>query len=177
MFIFWEKTMEYQFLPRVVKRALVGFLSLTLLFSSYFIVEAATQSISGDPIDLDVQDDGLIVPYYDNWANGYQYYSETAKNNVLWLNNGAQGFDAENTSTANCSGCTNFTPVSNSKPDNWTIVTAYDAGTTGIRITQTVSYLDGAKYYEINWQIENTGSTTYTDLMWQHGGGYLFWRD
>ena len=145
-----------------------------LVFSQTSSVSAATQSISGDPIDIEVEDSGLIIPYFDNWASGYQYYSARAKNNVLWLNDGTEGYDTYNPSTANCSACTDFTPVSNSKPDAWTIVTVYDAGSTGIRITQTVSYMDGAKFYNITWSIENTGSSTYTDLMWQHGGDTYF---
>jgi len=150
------------------------FLSLIFIFNQFSFAFAATQTISGDPIDLEVEDSGLIIPYFDNWVSRYQYYNYRAKNNVLWLNDGTLGFDAVSASTADCSGCTDFTPVSNSKPDSWTIVTIYDAGTTGIRITQTISYLDGAKYYNMNWSIANTGSTTYTDLMWMHGGDTYF---
>ena len=145
-----------------------------LILTQTTSASAATQTISGDPIDLEVEDTGVIIPYFDNWAAGNQYYSSRAKNNVLWLNDGAEGYDADPAWSADCASCTDFTPVSNTQLDPWTIVTVYDAGSTGIRITQTVSYLDGAKYYNISWSIQNTGSTTYTNLMWQHGGDTFF---
>lgn len=145
-----------------------------LILSQSTSAMAATQTISGDPIDLEVEDSGLIIPYFDNWVSGYQYYDYGAKNNVLWLNSGAEGYDADVVWSADCGSCTNFTPVSNTQLDPWTIVTVYDAGSTGIRITQTVSYLNGAKYYNISWSVQNTGSTTYTNLMWQHGGDTYF---
>ena len=135
---------------------------------------AATQTISGDPIDVKVFDAGRIEPYYDNWASGYQYFSQNACNNVLWLDGGSIGFDCPDASTADCSSCTDFTAVSNSKPDAWTIETVYDAGSAGVRITQRIEYVNGAKYYNMHWSIENTGSFTYTDLRFMHGGDTYF---
>ncbi len=155
-------------------------LALALVFSlAAAIVPASpvmadTQSISGDPIEVKVFDAGRIEPYYDNWGSRYQYYNYKACNNVLWLNGGSMGFDAPDTSTADCSSCTDFTAVSNSKPDAWTIETVYDAGSTGVRITQRIEYVNGAKYYNMHWSVENTGSSTYTDLRFMHGGDTYF---
>ena len=136
---------------------------------------AATQSISGDPIDVNVYDSGKIEPYYDNWASKYQYFSQDSCNNVLWLNGGSTGFNVVDAGTADCGvACTDFTAVSNSKPDPWTIETVYDAGSTGVRITQRIEYVNGAKYYNMHWSIENTGGSTYTDLRFMHGGDTYF---
>ncbi len=166
--------MKYIMSDNWKKKGISLFITLIFVLSSFFSANAATLTISGDPIDIEVEDSGLIIPYFDNWGSRYQYFNKRAKNNVLWLNNGADGYDAFDASTAECSSCTDFTPVSNTQPDPWTIVTVYDAGSTGIRITQTVSYLNGAKYYNINWSVENTGSTTYSNLIWQHGGDTYF---
>ena len=149
-----------------------------------------TQSISGDPIDVNVFPNGRIEPYYDNWEYGYQYYAKMAcpngsgvqpmstgkgGNNVLWLNGASTGFDVvDNSIAGGCSACTYFTTISNSKPDAWTIETVYDAGSTGVRITQRVEYVNGTKYYRMKWSIENTGSSTYTDLRFMHGGNTYF---
>ena len=160
---------------RELKRdTVVTIFVVSLLMGSAFTVSAATQSISGDPVDVYVFDAGRIEPYYDNWASGYQYYSTSACNNVLWLDGGTTGFDCPDASTADCSSCTNFTAVSNSKPDPWTIETVYDAGSTGIRITQRIDYVNGTRYYMMRWSIENIGSTTYTDLRFMHGGDTYF---
>ncbi|MEA1894368.1 MAG: hypothetical protein U9N36_04025, partial [Euryarchaeota archaeon] len=132
---------------------------------------AATQTIDGDPVDVSVYGGGRIVPYYDNWANKYQYFGTTACNNVLWLNGTSMGFDAPNGS--NC-GAPLFTPVSNSKPDPWTIETVYDAGDTGVRITQRIEYINGNRYYTMNWSIANNGAPTYSDLRFIHGGDTYF---
>jgi hypothetical protein len=101
---------------------------------------AATQSISGYPIDVNVFDGGRIEPYYDNWDDKYQYFARKACNNVLWLNSGTTGFQAPGVCwSADCLACTDFTAVSNSKPDPWTIETVYDAGSTGVRISRSGS--------------------------------------
>jgi len=134
---------------------------------------AATQSIVGNPVSIDVADAGRIEPYYSNWSEGYQYYSISACNNVLWLNGGTIGFDAPDTGTGSCD-IPDFTPVSNSKPDVWTIETVYNAGDTGIQITQRVEYTNGASYYKMHWSIANVGNTTYTDLRFMHGGDTYF---
>jgi parallel beta-helix repeat protein len=160
---------------RELKRGtVVAILVVALLLGSALIISAATQSISGDPIDVNVFDAGRIEPYYDNWASGYQYFAKKACNNVLWLNGNSTGFDCPDTSTADCPACTNFTAVSNSQPDAWTIETVYDAGSTGVRITQRIEYVNGTSYYNMYWSINNTGDTTYTDLRFMHGGDTYF---
>lgn len=159
---------------RALKKLPLIVLSTILIFSQTIPAAAAPLFIDGDPIDIIVEDTGLIIPFFDNWPERYQYFASKSKNNVLWLNDGSEGYDTLDSVTADCWTCTDFTPVSNTMVGAWTIVTVYDAGTTGIRITQTVSYLNGAKYYNIHWSIANTGSTTYSDLMWQHGGDTYF---
>jgi hypothetical protein len=161
-------------LRKLKRGTVVAILVVSLLLGSALIISAATQSISGDPIDVNVFDAGRIEPYYDNWASGYQYFNKKACNNVLWLNGNSTGFDCPDTSTASCSACTDFTAVSNSQPDAWTIETVYDAGSTGVRITQRIEYVNGTKYYNMYWSINNTGGTTYTDLRFMHGGDTYF---
>ena len=152
--------------------------SMTVLIAvaALFICSTAsaeTQTIDGDPVDVTVKDGGGIEPYYDNWENKYQYFSMGACDNVLWLNGVSMGFDAP-TSGGSCVAATDFTAVSNSKPDPWTIKTVYDAGDTGVRITQRIEYVNGNAYYTMKWSIANNGASTYSDLRFIHGGDTYF---
>jgi hypothetical protein len=156
------------------KGAGIMMLVLSLLICSALSVSAATQSINGDPVSIDVFDAGRMEPYYDNWVSGHQYFSTSANNSVLWLNDGSIGFDCPSASTADCSSTTEYTAVSNSMPDPWTIETVYDAGSSGVRITQRIEYVNGASFYKMIWRIQNTGNTTYTDLRFMHGGDTYF---
>ncbi len=68
-----------------------------------------------------------------------------------------------------------FTPVSHEKDGDWVIRTVYDAGSSGIRITQTIDYTDGSAYYRKSWTLENeSDEKTYTDLRFIHGGDAYF---
>jgi hypothetical protein len=68
-----------------------------------------------------------------------------------------------------------FTPVSHQVLENGSIETVMDVGTTGLRITLTITYTPGARKYTKAMKITNTSSTrTFTNLKLLHGGDTTF---
>jgi hypothetical protein len=116
-----------------------------------------TQVIDGDPLDITVSDAGMINVVYNNTQ---QYFSPFRT--FLFLNG------------TTISNLNNYTAVSNDQPDPWTIVTVLDDNTSNIRITQTISYTQGSKYYTVNWSLVNNSGNTYTDCRLIHGGDTYF---
>ncbi len=75
---------------------------------------------------------------------------------------------------------TAFTPVSQSgrtgsgtEADPYRVVTVVDAGTTGVRITQTDSYVVGDESYRTDVSVGNAGSSAVDVLLYRAGDCYL----
>ncbi len=119
------------------------------------------QTINGDPLYILVKDSSQVWAEY----NGIQQYYENFYT-FLFLN----GTSISNTYSS-------FTPVSNTKPDPWTIVTVFDDLSSNVRITQTISYTNGDKYYTISWSLVNNSGGTYTDCRLIRGGDTYFGGD
>ncbi|MCK4904803.1 hypothetical protein KAS42_00970 [bacterium] len=126
--------------------------------------------ITGDPLTVQADDCAQMGILYGATR---QYFGINAKGSTLFLDGTSQQFSMGNVPAGGCGG-TVFTPVSHSKPDGWSIETVYDAGATGVRITQRIYYTNGNSYYRLEWDIENTSGTTYTDCRFLHGGDTYF---
>ena len=59
-------------------------------------------------------------------------------------------------------------------PNDWAIVAVYKGDSSYVQITQTISYTNGNSYYQIKWEIKNTGLDTYNNLHFKHGGDTHF---
>jgi hypothetical protein len=64
-----------------------------------------------------------------------------------------------------------YTPVGNTlsgtgtSADPYTIVTTVDAGSTGVRLIQTLTYVEGEQDYSIRFRVENTGAARTVRLI------------
>ncbi|MDI6780982.1 MAG: hypothetical protein QME49_02575 [bacterium] len=129
--------------------------------------------IPGKPIKVKVYGDGSMgVWRWDRDNSQYigQVYNNNSAGSYLFLDK-----------TGYCSGCgsfcgpgTRFTPVSNDKIGSPTVVTVYNAGSTGIQITQITTYTEGYDYYTMVWGIMNNSQTTYNNVRFLHGAD-TFW--
>jgi hypothetical protein len=63
-----------------------------------------------------------------------------------------------------------FSAVSSSMPDGNTIATVVRAGESGVEIRQTIAYENGRPYYDLRWDIVNTGGRRFSDVRFCHGG-------
>lgn len=137
---------------------------------------AATQSIDGDPLDIFVDDTGTMALWYQGV---YQYYGEDSWGSVLMFDvgDGIPVTEKYGSSYQVGYGATAFTPVGNTKPNTWRIVTVMDAGDSGVTVTQTVDYTNGQSYYKMTWTITNDSGVTYTNCKFFHGGDTYFGGD
>ena len=60
-----------------------------------------------------------------------------------------------------------------SAADPFTVVTVVDAGATGVRLTQTDTYVVGTETYQTSVQIQNTGNTTANFILYRAGDCFL----
>jgi hypothetical protein len=97
----------------------------------------------------------------------------------------APNFSAhDGSATSGLGAYTPFTPVSQSAlsgsgtaGDPYRVVTVADAGTTGLRLTQTVTYVTGQNYFRTDVQISNTSGTSVTAILYTAGDCFLVGSD
>jgi hypothetical protein len=84
------------------------------------------------------------------------------------------------TATANLGSYTPFTPVSQSAvtgsgtaADPFMVITVVDAGTTGLRITETDSYVVGEGAYRTDVALSNTGTAAQDVVLYRAGDCFL----
>ena len=93
----------------------------------------------------------------------------------------APSFSSHGGSAASGLGVTTpYTPVSQtdvsgggSTASPFKVTTAYDAGTTGIRVTEVNSYVAGQEYYRTDVQVKNTGAAPQSGIIYRAGDCYL----
>ena len=86
----------------------------------------------------------------------------------------------DSTATGSVGALTPMTPVSQTDAagtgtaaDPLRIVTVYTVGATGLRVTQTDSYVPGQEAYRTDVRIENTGAAPQTGIVYRGGDCYL----
>ena len=145
-----------------------------ILFPNTVKADDVWLEIAGDPLIIRAEDCAQMgILNEGGVADTPQYFDTDNKGSTLFLDGTSQQFSMGAVSAGGCTG-TQFTPVSHTKPNDWMIETVYDAGATGVRITQRIYYTNGNSYYRLEWDVENTGSTTYTDCRFIHGGDTYF---
>jgi hypothetical protein len=115
---------------------------------------------------------------HSRWPNGqvYGWQSGDADSGAwLWVGNDIYGPDACYGSRVTTAMYTvrPWTVVSHSGPTGagiaaspWTITTVLQAGSTGIRVTQRASYVNGQDYFRLDWEVANTsGAATTVSLF------------
>ncbi|MHC1724877.1 MAG: hypothetical protein AB9866_02445 [Syntrophobacteraceae bacterium] len=151
-------------------------LIILLLVSFCTAAGAQTLTISGDPLEIHSNQYGVMGIYQKTEAGLQRQYfgGNLGTGSVLYLE-GESGSSTyvDNNPYLVYQG-TLFTPVSHVQPDGSTIVTAMDAGSSGLRVTLTIFYKDGDAYYRKVWEISNTGNTTFQNLRFLHGGDTYF---
>ena len=157
---------------RTVARAIVATALLCLGTSA-----AAQQTVNGDIIQMVLYDQGRAdVRVKPSTAAGpadpyiRQYYAPMAF--YVKVEGGTGG-----SFTGGYLGGTAATPVSNTivaVPGGSKIVTIVDLGTTGLRLTQSFTYINGTRYITKEWLLENQGAVDHTDIRFFYGGDTYF---
>jgi hypothetical protein len=167
---------------RTTKRLLalcVAFLLLVTLFVSGVgvVLAAPIPSISGLPLQIDVTSPVGSLSVYRYQVLDGQYVRQYFSTFESYLRLGEDVYSGSPQEFDSFGPSTGFIPISMTQVSPWTIETTVDAGESGVRILQTISYVNGNPYYTKTWRISNLGGTTYTDVGFLHGGDTYFGGD
>jgi OmpA-like transmembrane domain len=173
---------NHSWLPASLHSLTVSILLTTFAPASADAAEQCINQNAPAPLEICVQDDttpGVWVLQ----PNGrtYQYFSSYSWGSVLWLN-GADTTQRHFSDYPSGFGDDppTFTPVSNTTTgtgtaaDPYVITTVVDLGSSGVRLTQRFTYVNGDRSFRKTWSFTNGGNTTYDDLRFFHGGDTYF---
>ncbi len=132
---------------------------------------------SGEPVEI-IEGDPLIIAV-GSWGSlatwvcqpsgiTMQYFNEGAWGTNVWLNG-----DDDSSHYSSAYYGNNFTLVSNTLVDPWTVETVWNLGTKA-ELKQIVTYNDGDYYYKKRWELTNTSGGDLSDLRFFHGGDTYF---
>ena len=128
--------------------------------------------INGSPLQVCIASDSSIQVGHSSYPNGqvYGWQSSDADSGIwLWTGSDVFGPDACYSArvTKNLYTVRPWTAVSHSGPtgsgtagDPWVVTTVLDAGSSGIRVTQRVSYVNGQAYFHLAWNVANLGGSS-----------------
>ena len=137
----------------------------------------ATVTISGSPLTVVIGDDTSAQVYNSNVPGTGQFYppscaaGETADNGVFVSLGGLiYGPDFDNHPCGSASNsytpwsAVSMSPVTGTGTagDPFTVVIVVDAGTTGLRLTETITYVNGAAQYDMALAFSNIGQNPLT---------------
>jgi hypothetical protein len=123
----------------------------------------AAQLIAGYPLTITVQDDTRMeIDYRDT---GYQFFGQNAEGAYLWANvaGTTKVFGPDSVPAGNPTNT--YTSVSNSMagagtPANpWVVTTVNDVPGTNLRLTQRVTYVNGAEFTGLSFQLQQIGGS------------------
>ena len=140
-------------------------------------------TITGSPLRIAVGSDSSIQVYYNGLGQVYGFQDDSADSGV-WLRVGSDlyGPDAcfSGRLTTNMYTVRPWTAVSHSGPtgsgtagDPWVVTTVLDAGSTGVRVTQRASYVNGQDYFRLEWAVANTSGSSQTVNLFHAADSYF----
>jgi hypothetical protein len=134
-------------------------------------------TISGNPLQITIASDSSIQVYHSRWASGqvYGWQDGSADSGIwMWLDGEIYGPDAcyADRLTTVMNQSRPWTNVSHTGPtgsgtagDPWVVTTVLQA-TSGVQVTQRVSYVNGQDYFGLAWEVTNSsGSSLNFDLF------------
>jgi uncharacterized repeat protein (TIGR01451 family) len=153
------------------------FSALAALVGSAGPASASTITSPGPLTNITISPDlNCAVNHVQDSAG--EFYGDTACGTLL-ATGGTLFGPASIPAGGGASPRTGFTPVSQASggsgtsADPFTIVTVVDAGTTGVRLTQTDSYVVGQESYRTDTQVTNTGAAPLSAVLYKAGDCYL----
>ncbi len=129
-------------------------------------------TIPGSPISVIVRDSGAYGVYRNNVQ---QFFGGYAEGTYLWVQapgGAVQVWGPEYVPAGRQPNT--YTPISHmlagdgSASNPYVVTTVLGVGTTGLQLTQRVSYTNGDEYIRNDWSITNTGTTNYPGLRLFH---------
>ena len=122
--------------------------------------------IAGDPLSIHVGSNASIQVYYSGYPLG-QVFGDADSGIFFWVGNDVYGSNLNGTHGFSVANDTlDLTMLGHSGPsgngsagDPWVVTTVADVGTTGLRVTQEVAYVQGSTFFRTVWRVENRGTS------------------
>ena len=144
------------------------------------------KTILGSPLRIVVGGDSSIQVYHSRWGNFGQVYGwqDGSADSGVWLRVGDEiyGPDAcfAGRATKNLFTVRPWARISQTGPtgsgtaaDPWVITTVLDAGTTGVRVTQRASYMNGQDYFRLQWDVSNFSGSSQAITLFHAADSYF----
>lgn len=139
------------------------------------LISLGSQTITGSVLKIAMFDDGAMGIWKKDGNRWIRHiYGDNSKGSVIFLDGTNSNYRYTSRANTFFKEPHFFTPISNTMVGSFTIITVYKAETTGIEIKQITTYIDGADYYKMEWQITNNSTNTYNDIRFFHGGNTYF---
>lgn len=143
--------------------------------------------LGGDEVDgtlrITVTDGNIAVERWDGTQWVKQYYDVHSSDTALVV--GGTVYDTPGGDTADASGMELTVSDQYTTNGGTTVVTEFEpAGETGLVLVQKVSYDPGAEYFDLEWEVRNTGAEPVSNLRLLNGkdtflaggdDGFGFW--
>ena len=141
--------------------------------------------INGNPIQACIGSDSSIQVRHNRWAGGqvYGWQNGDADSGVwLWTGGDIYGPDAcySGRTSTKMSKVHAWTTMNHSGPtgsgavaDPWIITTVLQAGSSGVRVTQRLSYVNGQDYFRLTWDVVNASDAATTVNLFHAVDSYL----
>ena len=159
---------------RQVVATLVTLLVVTSTFTAFVAAPVAAQTgpdvLGGQTTEgalrITVDQGNLAVERYESGSWVRQYYSEDSSDTALYI--AGTVYDIPGGGTADANGIE--LTVDEQTVSGDTIVTRFEpAGSTGVRLVQRISYTGSEQFFDLTWEVENTGSGSVSDLRLLNG--------
>jgi hypothetical protein len=118
--------------------------------------------IPGSPLRIDVLPGGNYGVWRNNVQQFFAGYAETV---VLWVDGALYGAARCGPPFTNTSTTLTGTGT---QADPWLVTSLFNVGTTGLKLSQQVRYVDGQEYLRTDWSICNTGDQNFTNVHLFH---------
>lgn len=137
-------------------------------------VAAATNVLGGEQVDgalrITVEDGNVGVERYDSTSSSFvrQYYSYDSSDTALVIDGAI--YDVPGGGTTDADGTELTVADQYVTNEGTTVVTEFEpAGETGIVLVQRISYVGTQQYFDLTWDVQNTGTTAVSDVRLLNG--------
>lgn len=132
------------------------------------------QTITSSPLTVVATADSSLQIFYLGTAQGQVYPSTGQRGSAgTWIGVAGRTYSPSDHTTVSQSAVTGV----GSAGDPFTVVTVYDVGSTGVRVTETIRLVAGTPYFRIDRRIANTTGTDLTMRVFHYADLYLLGSD
>ena len=141
------------------------------------------QTIIGSPLRILIGSNGSIQVYYEGYTHN-QVYGDADSGVFFWVGDAVYGSNMKGLHHVSAALVTlDLVAISHGAPtgtgtssDPWMQESVFDVGSTGLRVSQQATYVQGDEYFRLLWDVENRSGESVTFDMF-HAADIYFAND